>query len=308
MAARYQVEKTRFGWKTNPNLLATHSHMRLEKAEKHVNDSRILHMFPRAAILPKIDCNTNQSNRSLLSEGLKGNSSKKQDSNKNPQITHNLLYLLLLFGTFSRTCSCFHPSFWLASPSIYSTHRHPDAWNGYWRTRGVAPSLTDSVFLQLFVSSIWKSKTMIKWGYVVLLLKTIGFFVEDDFSWLIDSLIVSLLETGSHSLVDNPCKKRATLLPQTIPEPREATCGASDNSGYTGRKRGIDLKHWEKDGDLFHPRAMPLDSLKKVVKVQYSFEWGSDEGGPCCSGWENTIRVRQVRVIRLQMTFGAPMF
>ena len=169
---------------------------------------RPIHLFPRSALQEKklqqksitsITFIRRDGRKQFLKQAL------KQKSSKHSQYT------------FSRTCSCFHPSFWLASPSIYSTHRHPDAWNGYWRTRGVAPSLTESMF---YNSSFHRygNRKIDKMGYVsekpsVLLLKTIGFFVEDDFFWLIDSLIVSLLETGSHSIGWQSLQKKSNPTP-----------------------------------------------------------------------------------------------
>ena len=98
-----------------------------------------------------------------LPEAWKEISFRNKHSSKNPQTGFFDIFWIFVFC--SRTCSCFHPSFWLASPSTYSTHRHPYAWNGYWHSRGVAPSheMDSKRVLQLLVSSLWKSK---KWDDV----------------------------------------------------------------------------------------------------------------------------------------------
>ena len=116
--------------KNESKLTCRHSHMRwkkdAKKSEWFKNSAQIC--YQDQPFWQKKKCNKNQLSRIksifLFQKGWKETASKKQTSNKNPQIIHKLLDFFGFFvDTYSRTGSCFHPSFWLAS--LYSTYRQP---------------------------------------------------------------------------------------------------------------------------------------------------------------------------------------
>lgn len=188
-----------------------------------------------------------------LPEAWKENGFRNKHSKKNPQNG--------FFGSlfFSRTCSRFHTSFWPASLSIYSTHRHPDAWNGYWRTRGVAPSLTESVFYKFSFHRYGNQKN---WWNGDMSLKNHRFFAKNHwfFCWrllfLVDWFFNSFLVGNGIAFhwLTILAKKEQPYSPTPYPNLAKQHVAPATTAATQVGNEELTSTHREKGGAPFHPQ------------------------------------------------------